>query len=69
MRPTGVIWDTSTGISRLDILPTQQGYFTCTISDDSYDVAIFNPNTTTSELVLMLSSDNFNGYFEFELSL
>ena len=46
--PTGVIWDTSTGISRLDIVTTQQGYYTCTTSD-SYSIAIFNPDITTSE--------------------
>ena len=50
---TDINWNNSTGISRINILTTQQGYFTCTISDDSYDVAIFNPNTTTSELILM----------------
>ena len=48
MRPTDVIWDTSTGISRLDIVTTQQGYYTCTTSG-SYSIAIFNPDITTSE--------------------
>ena len=45
--PTNVIWDTSTGISRLDIVTTQQGYYTCTIAGgDSYNVGIFNPDKT-----------------------
>ena len=44
MRPTGVNWDDSTGISTVDIVTTQQGYYTCTISSDSYNLAIFNLN-------------------------
>ena len=48
--PTGVIWDTSTGISTLDIVTTQQGYYTCTIVGESvYNIAIFNDDSTTSE--------------------
>ena len=46
MRPIGVTWDTSTGISTLDIVTTQQGYYTCAISSDSYNVAIFNLDET-----------------------
>ena len=52
MRPTGVIWDASTGISRFDIVTTQQGYYTCIVSSDSYSSAIFNPNISTSELLI-----------------
>ena len=49
---TGVNWDDSTGISRLDIVTTQQGYYTCTTTGvQSYNVAIFNPDVTTSELM------------------
>ena len=51
-RPTGVIWDDSTGICRLDIVTTQQGYYTCTVTGvQSYNVAIFNPDVTISELM------------------
>ena len=51
-RPTGVIWDVSTGISRLDIVTTEQGYYTCTITGvQTYNVAIFKPDVTTSELM------------------
>ena len=39
-------------MSRLDIVTTQQGYYTCTITGvQSYNVAIFNPDVTTSELM------------------
>ena len=47
--PTGVNWDVTTGISTLDIVTTQQGYYTCAISSDSYSIAIFNPDFTTSK--------------------
>ena len=52
MRPTGVIWDATTGISTLDISTTKQGYYTCTISGgDSYNAAILNPDITTCKLI------------------
>ena len=52
--PPGVIWDPSTGISKLDIITTQQGYYTCAVTGESYTVAIFNPGITTSELIHLL---------------
>ena len=57
MRPTGIIWDTTTGISTLDIVTTQQGYYTCTTSvSDSYNAALFNPDITTSELCILFGN-------------
>ena len=51
-RLPGVIWDLSTGVSKLDIVTTQQGYHTCTATGGSaYTVAIFNSDITTSELI------------------
>ena len=51
----GILWDSSTGISRLNIVTTQQGYYTCTVTGESiYTVAIFNPDITTSELTHLL---------------
>ena len=52
MTPTDVIWDTSTGISKLGVATTEQGYYTCTITGQSvYNIAIFNDDSTTSELI------------------
>ena len=52
---TGKIWDSSTGISTLDIVTSRQGYYTCTVTGESiYTVAIFNPVITTSELIHLL---------------
>ena len=51
-RPSGGIWDLSTGISRLDLVITQQGYYTCTTTrGSSCIVAIFNSDITMSELI------------------
>ena len=51
-RPPGVVWDPSTGVSKLDIVTTQPGYYTCTITGGfSYTVAIFNSDKTISELI------------------
>ena len=51
-RPAGVIWNPFTGISRLDIVITQPGYYTCaTTGGSAYIVATFNSDITTSELV------------------
>ena len=46
--PPGVIWDLPTGISKLDIVTTQQGYYTCTIISGGakYNVAIFDRDVT-----------------------
>ena len=50
--PPGVVWDLTTGVSKLDIVTTQPGYYACTITGGSiYTVAIFNPDITTSELI------------------
>ena len=48
-RPPGVNWNPSTGISRIDIATTQPGYYTCTTTGESYNVAIFNSYITTGE--------------------
>ena len=50
----GVIWDPSTGISKLDIVTTQQGYYVCTKTGGyDYTVAIFNSDITTSKFTLL----------------
>ena len=50
-------WDSDTGISTLTINIIQQGYYTCTIAGESvYNIAIFNPDITTSELFICFMS-------------
>ena len=49
------LWDSTAGISTLTITTTQQGYYTCTIAGESvYNIAIFNDDSTTSELINVL---------------
>ena len=60
-RPADVIWDPSPGISKLDIVTTQQGYYTCTITGGSvYTVAMFKPDITTSELMYLFDNKTEN---------
>ena len=60
-RPSGVIWDLSTGISKLDLVTTKQGYYTCTTTGGYiYTVVIFNPDTTTSELIQLFDDKTKN---------
>ena len=39
-------WDASTGISTLQIMTSQQGYYSCEVGNVVYRAAIFDPMST-----------------------
>ncbi|KAI6650359.1 hypothetical protein LOD99_6036 [Oopsacas minuta] len=44
---TTSLWNTTTGISSIEIMTSQQGYYTCKVRNVTYTVAVFNPMVTT----------------------
>ena len=51
-RTTSSSWNASTGISTLEIMTSEQGYYSCQAGNlGSYSAAIFNPDNTIGEFI------------------